>query len=334
MKAMILAAGFGTRMRPLTLHLPKPMIPVMNRPMLEHTLDLLRGQNITDLIINLHHLPEVVIDHFGDGSRFGVRIHWSREDAILGTAGGIKAAQRHLAGSAFVVMNSDVLAQIDLEQVLAFHREQGSVLTLVLKEGDSPESCDPIEMDEQNRIVHMPGVPSQNASETDHCYTFTGIQVMDPVIFDRIPEGVFSGTTTDVFPGMIADGLPVYGYVHDPYWIDIGQPSSYLRAHRDLLDGTAPCPNPPPSGDPGRATVIPPVHIGQNCRIAETARLGPYAVLGDGCVVEDEAVVETSVCWRGVTVKRGAAVRRSILGDGVTVQAGETCEGRTLAVQR
>jgi len=146
MKAMILAAGFGTRMRPLTLQVPKPMIPVLNRPMLEHTLDLLRGQNITDLTINLHHMPDAVTDHFGDGARFGARIHWSKEDAILGTAGGIKAAQRHLAGSAFVVMNSDVLADIDLKQVLAFHREQGSVLTLALKEGDSPESCDPIEI--------------------------------------------------------------------------------------------------------------------------------------------------------------------------------------------
>lgn len=333
MKAMILAAGFGTRMRPLTFLTPKPMIPVLNRPMLEHTLDLLRAQGITDLTINLHHLPEAVIDHFGDGERFGVHINWSKEKIILGTAGGIKAAQKFLAGSAFVVINSDVFTSIDFRQVLAFHRDKGSVLTLVLKEGDSPESCDPIELDTRNRIVHMPGVPSHNAPDTGHRYTFTGIQVMDPVIFDRIPKGRFSGTTTDVFPGMIEDGLPVYGYVHDQYWIDIGQPASYLRVHRDLLDGTAPNFHPLPSGDPGRATVIPPIHIGRNCTIAASARLGPYTVLGDGCVVEDNAVIENSVCWRHVTLKKGAVVRNAILGDGVTIQAGETCEGKTLAVQ-
>ncbi|CAI2717749.1 NDP-sugar synthase [Nitrospina watsonii] len=331
MKAMILAAGFGTRLRPLTLTVPKPMVPVMNRPLLEHSLDLLREQRITDLTINLHHLPEKVIAHFREGGGFGVHINWSQEDAILGTAGGIKQAERFLDDAPFLVMNSDVVADIDFERVLAFHQEKGSVLTLVLKEGDSPEACDPIEIDDTGRIVHMPGVPSTSALGLPHRFTFTGIQIMDPMIFDRIPGGVFSGTTSDVFPQMIADGLPVYGYIHEDYWIDIGQPASYRRIHRDLLDGTARWRHPERSADPGRATLIPPVHIGKDCTIADSAQLGPYTVLGDGCVVGEDVRVDNTVCWKRVTLQQGAAVSHSILGDGVTVPAGERCEDQTRA---
>ncbi|MGP0566563.1 MULTISPECIES: sugar phosphate nucleotidyltransferase [unclassified Nitrospina] len=333
MKAMILAAGFGTRLRPLTLHTPKPMVPVMNRPMLEHTLELLRGQGINDLTINLHHLPDQVTAYFREGGGFGVHINWSKEEAILGTAGGIKKAQKFLDGAPFLVMNSDVFADIDLTRVRAFHEEKKAVLTLVLKEGDSPETCDPIQIDDGGRIVHMPGVPSKSTPETDHRYTFTGIQIMDPRVFDYMAEGVFSGTTTDVFPQMIEEGLPVYGYIHEDYWIDIGQPASYHRVHRDLLDGTARWRLPEASADPGRATIIPPLHIGNDCTIAASARLGPYTVLADGCVIGENVTVDNTICWQGVTLEADAQVTRSVLGDGVTVPAGTRCEDAVLAAK-
>ncbi|MDH3257247.1 MAG: nucleotidyltransferase family protein, partial [Nitrospinota bacterium] len=187
MKAMILAAGFGTRLRPLTHKVPKPMVPILNRPILEHTIHLLRTHGIHDITVNLHHLPKMITDYFGDGKEFGVQLHWSHEPEILGTAGGIKKAQKFLEGESFLVINSDVVVDIDLSKIIAFHKAQGSALTLVVREGDSPEQCDPIEVDDNDRIVHMVGASSMNMPDDTTRVLFTGIQVMEPEIFERIP---------------------------------------------------------------------------------------------------------------------------------------------------
>ena len=146
MRAMILAAGFGTRLKPLTLGLPKPMFPVLNRPLLEHTLNFLSSNGIQDIIVNVHHLPEKIVEHFGDGTDFGVHLQFSREEEILGTAGGLKKAQSFLEKETFLVMNSDVLADIDLDKVLSFHKEKKSCLTLVVRKDAEPEKYEPIEI--------------------------------------------------------------------------------------------------------------------------------------------------------------------------------------------
>ena len=236
MKAMILAAGFGSRLRPLTDILPKPMFPIMNRPVLEHTIDLLRTHGILDITVNLHHLPDMVRDHFGDGQRFGMKLNWSPETAIMGTAGGIKAAQQYLDGEPFIVINSDIVVDIDLKQVIDFHRARRAALTLVVKENEGVH--DPIEIDADQRIVHMIGAPSKNAPEITSRVTFTGIQIMEPGIFERIPSGKFYGTTTEVFPEMVAEQLPVFAFRHVGYWADIGTAASYLRTHKDKKRST------------------------------------------------------------------------------------------------
>jgi NDP-sugar pyrophosphorylase family protein len=329
MKAMILAAGFGTRLRPLTNKVPKPMVPIMNRPILEHTIHLLRSHGIHDITVNLHHLPEIIKEHFGDGKNFGVQLHWSYEPEILGTAGGIKKAQQFLEGESFLVINSDVVVDIDLSKVMAFHKAQGSALTLVVREGDSPEQCDPIEVDANDRIVHMVGTSSKNKPDDTTRILFTGIQVMEPEIFDRIPEDKFYGTTTDVFPGMLADGLPMFAYWHHGYWKDIGTIQSYLDVHKDLLDGKM---------EDGltiknNSTTVkhPPVLIGKNCTIADTAKIGPYTVLGDNCTVGDHAVIEHSICWDNVTLSKGSHTKQSVFGNGVTTKDNEILDKKTLA---
>ena len=280
MKAMILAAGFGTRLRPLTHQVPKPMVPILNRPILEHTIHLLRTHGIRDITVNLHHLPEMIQEYFGDGQDFGVQLHWSHEPEILGTAGGIKKAQKFLEGESFLVINSDVVVDIDLSKVIAFHKAQGSALTLVVREGDSPEQCDPIEVDDNDRIVHMVGTSSINKPDDTTRILFTGIQVMEPEIFARIPENKFYGTTTDVFPGMLADELPMFVTWHNDYWKDIGTIQSYLDVHRDLLDGRMKGGLPIENNHPSKGHITQPVLIGKNCKIADTANIGPYAVLG------------------------------------------------------
>ena len=327
MKAMILAAGFGTRLKPLTNTVPKPMVPIMNRPILEHTIHLLRTHGIQDITVNLHHLPDIIKEHFDDGKDFGVQLHWSHEPEILGTAGGIKKAQEFLDGEAFLVINSDVVTDCDLSKVISFHKAKGSALTLVVREGDSPEQCDPIEVDDNDRIVHMVGTSAKNKPDDTTRILFTGIQVMEPEIFDRIPENKFYGTTTDVFPGMLADELPMFAYWHHGYWKDVGTIQSYLDVHKDLLDGRVEGGLPIENNAGGRTSVL----IGKNCKIANTAKIGPYTVLGDGCVVEENAVVEHSICWEGVTLGKNSRATQSVLGNSVTVKDKETLDKKTLA---
>ena len=328
---MILAAGFGTRLRPLTNKVPKPMVPILNRPILEYTIHLLRTHGVRDITINLHHLPDMILDHFGDGQDFGVKLHWSHEPEILGTAGGIKQAQKFLDGESFLVINSDVVTDIDLSKVIAFHKARGSALTLVVREGDSPEQCDPIEVDEDDRIVHMVGASSMNMPDDTTRVLFTGIQVMEPEIFDRIPENKFYGTTTDVFPGMLVDELPMFVYWHTGYWKDIGTIQSYLDVHRDLLDGRMDGGPPQKFSNLPQGQLTPPNLLGRNCKIADNARIGPYAVLGDGCTVGDHAVIEHSICWQGVTLGKGSHVSQSVLGNGVVTKEKESVKGNTLA---
>ncbi|MCZ6513515.1 MAG: NDP-sugar synthase [Nitrospinae bacterium] len=331
MKAMILAAGFGTRLRPLTDKIPKPMMPILNRPILEHTIHLLRTHGIHDIVINLHHLPDMITDFFGDGRKFGVNLHWSHEPKILGTAGGIKKAQQWLDGESFLVINSDVVTDIDLSEVIAFHKAKNSALTLVVREGDSPEQCDPIEVDEDDRIVHMVGASSMNMPDYTTRVLFTGVQIMEPEIFDRIPENKFYGTTTDVFPGMLEDALPMFVYWHNGYWRDIGTIHSYHEVQKDLFDGQMNGGLPMRISNLPQGKALPPTQLGKYCKIADTAKIGPYTVLGDYCTVGDHAVIENSICWEGVTVGKNSHVKQSVLGNGVTVNDKETLNKKILS---
>ncbi len=320
MRAMILAAGFGTRLKPLTLGLPKPMFPVLNNPLLEHTLDLLSSQGIQDIIVNVHHLPEKIIDHFGDGSKFGVRLQFSREEEILGTAGGIKKAQPFLDKGTFLVMNSDVLADIDIKSILTFHKEKKSCLTLAVRKDPEPEKYKPIHLADNGRITQFVDASIKNSSTTTERVMFTGIQIMEPEIFSRIPPDKFYGTTEDVFPTMIEEGLPVYGFLLDKYWIDMGTRETYIQAQVDALEGKLKLKT-APSRNPEGPLVVPPVHIGKDSEISNDAQVGPYAVLGNGCRIRSGAVVENSILWEGATIGSGATIQNSIVGKDVAVES-------------
>lgn len=327
MKAMILAAGFGTRLKPITDDLPKPLFPVLNRPILEHTLHFLRTQGIREIAINLHHQPEKIINYFGDGKDFGVNLHFSNEEKILGTAGGIKKLQSFLEDETFLLINSDVLADIDLNNVLKFHKEKNSKLTLVVRQDSSMEKYKTILRTEEGRIVNFLGHTVDNSDSTKKVM-FTGIQIMEPDIFSRIPENKFCGTTEDVFPKMIKDGLPVYGYLHEGYWIDMGTRETYIQAQADAMDGKLLLKT-SSSRNPEGPLVVPPVHIGKNCEISKDAQVGPYAVLGDGCRVRSGAVVERSVLFKGTTVGSDLTVKNSVVGEGVAIA--KNIENQSLA---
>ena len=318
---MILAAGFGTRLKPLTLGLPKPMFPVLNRPLLEHTLNFLSSQGIQDIIVNVHHLPEKIIEYFGDGTEFGVRLQFSREEEILGTAGGLKKAQSFLEKETFLVLNSDVLADISLDSVLKFHKEKKSCLTLLVRQDAEPEKYSPIQLADDGRITRFVDASIKHPSATTQRVMFTGIQIMEPEIFSRIPANKFCGTTEDIFPSMIEEGLPVYGYLHEKYWIDMGTRETYIQAQTDALEGRLALKT-SPSRNPEGPLVVPPVHIGKGCEISNDAQVGPHAVLGDGCRIRSGAVVENSILWEGATIGSDATVQNSIIGKGVAIENG------------
>ena len=321
MRAMILAAGFGTRLKPLTIGLPKPMFPVLNRPLLEHTLNFLSSQGIQDIIVNVHHLPEKIVEYFGDGTDFGVRLQFSREEEILGTAGGLKKAQSFLEKETFLVLNSDVLADINLDSVLKLHKEKNSCLTLVVRQDDEPEKYRPIHLADDDRITRFVDASIKHPPTITQRVMFTGIQIMEPEIFSRIPTNKFCGTTEDIFPAMIEEGLPVYGYLHEKYWIDMGTRETYIQAQADALEGRLALKT-SPSRNPEGPLVVPPVHIGKDCEISNDAQVGPHAVLGDGCRVRSGAVVKNSILWEGVTISSDATVQNSIIGKSVAIENG------------
>ncbi len=330
MKAMILAAGFGSRLRPLTHTLPKPLFPILNRPLLEHTIRLLKSFGIDEIVINLHHLPELITNYFGTGKELGVQIHWSPEDAILGTAGGIKKAQKYLEDDSFIVINSDVVVNLDLNKLIKYHRENNATATLVLKPGDSPELCDPIEVDEQNRIVHMTSMSSLNTPEYTNRFTFTGIQILEPEIFSCIPTGKFYGTTSDVFPEMIEDGETILAYPYEGYWADIGRIESYLQVHKDLLDEITGIRDLPKSLTPTQGKILPPVFVGKNCQISKSSKIGPYAIIGNNCIVDDEAKIENSVCWDNSILSHGSEVSHSVIAQDAIVGVKERVLSKAL----
>lgn len=330
MKAMVLAAGFGTRLRPLTNRLPKPLFPILGKPVLEHTLRLLAAQEIRDITVNLHHLPEQIEQRIGGAGSLGINLHYSHEEAILGTAGGILRARRFLDGGPFVVLNSDIVTDIDLAPVIDFHRRNKAALTMVLTDANVTGIHDPIELDEHDRVVHLIGASSKNMPEVTSQVTFTGIQILEPEIFDRIPSNQFCGTTSDVYPQMIEDGLPVYGYRHDGYWQDMGTREQYLQVHRDALDGEVLLSGIEPSTHGLHGNTIGPVWIGRGCVIHPDAKVGPYAVLGDGCRIDAGATVHNSVLWEGVHAGQDARVEGCVIAQGVSVSPGTVLENQAL----
>ena len=326
---MILAAGFGTRLKPLTLRLPKPMFPVLNQPLLEHTLKFLSSQGIQDIIINVHHLPKKIVEHFGDGSDFGVRLVFSIEEKILGTAGGLKKAEEFLQKETFLVMNSDVLADINLANILKFHKEKNAYLTLVVRQDANPEKYKPIQLADDGRITRFVDATFNHPFQTTQRVMFTGIQIMEPEIFSRIPKDKFFGTTEDVFPSLVDEGLPVYGTLHEKYWIDIGTRETYIQAQADALEGKLILQTKSSINFEG-PLIVPPVHIGKDCEISNDAQVGPHAVLGNGCRLRSGAMVENSILWEGVTIGSGATVKNSIIGKGVAIENSKQVVGLSL----
>jgi len=237
--------------------------------------------------------------------------------------------QGFLEEGPFITINSDIITDIELNKVINFHKKNNSKLTLVVRQDISPEQYDSIEICKNGRIAHFIGASSMNIPENTTRVMFTGIQIMEPDIFERIPEGQFCGTTEDIFPQMIQDDVPIYGYLHEGYWKDMGNRESYLQVNTDALnkkimlkeDSTYQSNNP---------SIIPPALVGPNCRISKDSKIGPHSVIGPNCIIESGAVIENSILWEGVTVGAGTTIKRSVIAKNKTIGGGKNINDQSI----
>ena len=235
MKAFILAAGLGTRLRALGLNVPKVMVPIGGKPLLEHHFNLFRRYGITEFIVNLHHLPESITGHFGDGSRFGVRITYSHEPVLLGTAGAVKKMEAMLRDEPFIVFYGDNLIELDLGALLEFHRVRGGVGTIALWESPEPWTGGVVETAADGRIRRFVEKPDRKEISTN--LINAGIYVLEPAVLDAIPSGEFKDFGKDIFPLLLAQGKPLYAMKPNAYIQDVGTPERLAKAQKDFENG-------------------------------------------------------------------------------------------------
>ena len=242
MKAMILAAGLGVRLRPLTDRTPKPLLPIAGRPLLVWNLLLLQRHGITDVLINLHHLGDQIVQAIGDGTRFGLRVAYSHEPELQGTGGGIRQAAPFLKDGPFLVLNGDTLSACDLTGLIAAHRAGKALATLALREDPEATRWGPVTVDAGSRILQINGKPPLQAGNrvpvqtaVGRPYMFAGIHVMEPAVLDAIPPG--PGSIIDVYHALIGKGLVLRGWRMSGYWSDIGTRERYEQAERDAAEG-------------------------------------------------------------------------------------------------
>lgn len=341
MKAVIMAGGFGTRLRPLTMDIPKPMAPMVNRPMMEHIVRLLKSHGISEMVVLLFHQAEAVSGHFGDGSRFGARIEYIRPDADYGTAGAVGMA-RELLQDPFMVISGDLLTDFDLGAAMEFHRDKKAMATITLTRVPNPLEYGIVITEPDGRIVRFLEKPTWGQVFSDTINT--GIYYFQPGIFDLIPQRQNFDFSKDLFPLMLERGLPLYGHIASGYWRDVGNIAEYRQAHWDALKGMV---RVEVDGDRlnligkdiwvGKGSRIEAqntnltgaVIVGRNVAVGAGSHLHDV-VIGDGCSIGQNAFIEHSVLWGGCRVGDRARINGSILCDRAEVGAGAAVDENTI----
>ncbi|MEO7836263.1 MAG: sugar phosphate nucleotidyltransferase [Acidimicrobiales bacterium] len=334
MKAVIMAGGEGTRLRPLTSNQPKPMLPLANRPMMEHIVSLLREHGFDDIIVTVAFLPHAIRTYFGDGSEFGVKMSYATEERPLGTAGSVRNASDGL-DEPFLVISGDVLTDLDLSAIVQFHQERGALATIGLKAMENPLDFGIVITKDDGSIERFLEKPTWGQVFSDTINT--GIYVLEPEIFDSIPEGRQVDFSEEVFPSLLQEGKPLYGFVAEGYWEDVGTLEAYAKAHQDVLDGKVAVDIPGfrlgegvwlgegAEIDP-KARVDGPVIIGDYCQVEADAHLAAYTVLGSNVRVGANAYLERSIVHDNAYLGAAVSLRGSIVGRSSDLRRGARCE--------
>ena len=343
MKAVIMAGGEGTRLRPLTSNAPKPMLPLVNRPMMEHVIDLLVRHGIDEIVVTVAFMANSIRTYFGDGSEFGVKMVYATEETPLGTAGSVRNAMEHL-DERFLVISGDVLTDIDLGALIDFHDDHQAMATIGLVHVENPLEFGIVITRDDGGIDRFLEKPTWGQVFSDTINT--GIFVLEPEVFDYIEPDRPVDFSSEVFPALLADGKPLFGAIATGYWEDVGTLEAYVRAHKDILDGAVEVNVPGFEMSDGvwlgegaeihpEAVIHGPAVIGDNCRIEARASIGQYTVLGanvrvrseaqlERTVVNDNAYLGEAVRLRGTVVGRACDFRKGVRSEeGVVV--GDEC---------
>ncbi len=338
MKAVIMAGGKGTRLRPLTSKQPKPMVPIVNTPCMEHIVNLLKDHGFENILATLEFMPEVIQEYFGDGSGWGVRMEYSVEEEPLGTAGSVKFAEDWLT-ERFVVVSGDALTDVDIGELVAFHREKGALATIALRRVYDTSEFGVVEVDGEGNILGFQEKPDpEDAIST---LANTGIYVLEPRALDYIPDGTFYDFARDVFPKFLQGGERFVGYQGDFYWSDIGTLEAYRQAQYDVLSGKVRVRIPGERrgeslwvGEDAQihpsATIEGHVLVGRDAVVGRGVTLSGDVTVGSDCWIRPGATIKRSILLPGASIGDGAYLEDCIVGHGYDVRPGETIRGGAL----
>jgi mannose-1-phosphate guanylyltransferase len=325
MKAMILAAGLGTRLRPITYEFPKPMVPVLGRPIMAHAVNLLQAHGFEDVIANLHWFPDTIRDHFGDGSEHGVSLDYSHEEKLLGTAGGVRNVSGFFDDQSFLVISGDALTDIDLREMRAVHQAHDGLATLALRRVRDASEYGVVILDRDDRIqgFQEKPAPGEELSDLANC----GIYMFRPEIFDYFPEEPFADWAMDVFPALLDAGVAFYGHEIETYWNDVGNLDEYRQGNFDALTGAVRVQRDEKEADNGvfvgedtdlsvATSVEAPVLVGAGTTLGDGVQLDGPLVVGKGASIGAGSRLRDSIVWPGAEVPAGSVLIGAVFGPG------------------
>ncbi len=329
MKAVLMAGGSGTRLRPLTCSLPKPMVPIVNKPIIGHIVELLKKYNVKDIIVTLHYLPTVIENYLKNGSEMGVNVSYSIEEgAPLGTAGCVKNIESKLDGT-FIVISGDALTDFNLDDAIKFHKEKKSMATLVLTRVPNPLEFGVVITDNEGKIERFLEKPTSSEVFSDTINT--GIYILEPEVLKYLPENTEKDFSKDLFPALLKNNDPIYGYIAEGYWCDVGSLETYRTANYDVLNGNVKINIPYDQKQKGiwtgesvviepSAKLYAPIVIGNNCYIGKNVHIGANTVVGDNVIISDEANLKRPILWNGIYIDKRVSLSGCIIAKNTTVK--------------
>jgi NDP-sugar pyrophosphorylase family protein len=329
MKAVILAGGFGTRVRPLTYLNPKPMLPLVNKPFMNRFISWIRSHGIKDIILSTGYLPNVFENYFKDGKEVGVKITYMKEEVPLGTCGAVKNAEGLLDNEPFIVFNGDVLTGLNLTDMIRFHKDKKADITIALTPVEDPTSYGLVPIDEDDRVEKFLEKPSWDEISTN--LINAGIYIIEKKLLDLVPPNENYSFERGLFPNALEIGYRIFGFVSNAYWLDLGTPAKYLQAHFDILNRKI---NFEFNGDEiyknifidkfskfhKESLISGPIVIGKNCEIEKGAVINPLTVIGNNCYIASGSNISTSVLFDGSKVGKNCIIKDSILSYNVKVK--------------
>jgi NDP-sugar pyrophosphorylase family protein len=344
MKAFVLAAGYGKRLEPLTKAVPKPMVPVANKPIMQYNIELLKKHGVKEVICNIHYFPEQIKNYFGDGSEYGIKFSYSYEEELLGTAGGVlnMAKLTDIKGT-FIVISSDILTDVNLTKMLAFHKKKNAIATIALTPVEDVTQFGVVQIDGNDRICGFQEKPKKAGAKSN--LVNTGIYIFEPAILEMIPKDSAYDFGHQLFPKLVADVSRFFGYKMVEYWNDVGGPEKLMSGANDVLKGIVMTHF--KAKKIGRST-----WTGKDAKIAKTAKfdgsilIGDNAVIGenvemygsvaigDKCVIDDGTIITDSFIWSDSKVGKDCRINKSIIGNWCTLEDKAKIEENSILANR